>query len=63
MQNKLKRLKELQADVNTSYYSFRKKFDKAKEKYNEALLDIFNFEDKYIKIKEDGRYVFMKWIP
>lgn len=60
IQDKLKRLKELQADVNTSYDSFRKTFDKVKDKYNEALLDIFNFEDEYIKIKEDGRYIFMK---
>lgn len=60
MQDKLKQLRELQADVNTSYKIFRKNFDKAKEKYNEALLDIFNFEDKYIKINEDGRYIFMK---
>ena len=60
MQNKLKRLKELQADVNTSYKSFRKKFDKAKEAYNEALLDVFNFEDKYIKIKRDSKYMYIK---
>lgn len=60
MQDKLKRLKELQSDLNTSYNSFRKKFDKAKEKYNEALLNIFNFEDKYIKIKIDDKYMYMK---
>ena len=48
MKNKLKLLKKLQEDVNTSYKNFRENFEKEKLKYNDALLDIFNFEGKYI---------------
>ena len=60
MKNKLKLLKKLQADVNTSYKNFRENFEKEKLKYNDALLDIFNFEGKYIKIKTDDTYMYMK---
>ena len=51
LNEKFNELKILKEEKNKAWEKYRKKYEKEVKKYNEKLLEIFNFTDKYVKIE------------